>query len=103
MKREVHVRNGQIFCCTGAIQLGDALTSGYGGRHRGFADALSIIASENGKNAVADQFQNIPALMINRRRSEERRVGKEGRCRWWTYQEKIKRHGVKRDGGRGDG
>src|SRR5207237_7065884 len=60
-------------------------------------EGVLFVAAYNGDNAAARK------LMDSLNRSEERRVGKEGRSRWWKYHEKknkrseIRRKRIKTD------
>ena len=66
VKTEIHIGHGQIAGGTREAHFSDAPARSDGGGERRLARASPILYREYGENAVADQFQNIAPLFINR-------------------------------------
>src|SRR5205814_9579484 len=49
---------------------------------------VDMLSRESGVEVVGEIADGVEAVEAIRSRSEERRVGKEGRARWWTDQDK---------------
>src|SRR5690348_18492059 len=81
-----------------AVLRGGALTDAQrwsggrrGGRRPRLREAVTSAASAAAGPAVVEDAKAAAALMAMNNRSEERRVGKECRSRWWPRQEKKKK------------
>ena len=66
MKSKVHVSDGQATRSAPRIQFGNSVERGRGCRQRRGASTHAIVGGKDRQRAIADELQNVTAMIINR-------------------------------------